>query len=182
MKSNLKKQEKGFTIIEVLIVLAIAGLIMLVVFLAVPSLQRNSRNTQRKNDVSLVTGALQEAINNSNGSLPAAAAAPAVVTQTSRTQLPTLNYAWVASGAAATALPATINPDTILIRNGMKCNDANGGGTAFVDPGTDTTTIATTVGNANTNIATLTGATSRTAVVIYSIERNGGFVAQCQNL
>jgi prepilin-type N-terminal cleavage/methylation domain-containing protein len=31
-----KRKEDGFTIIEVLIVLAIAGLIMLVVFLAVP--------------------------------------------------------------------------------------------------------------------------------------------------
>ena len=44
------KREEGFTIIEVLIVLAIAGLILLIVFLAIPALQRNSRNTQRKND------------------------------------------------------------------------------------------------------------------------------------
>jgi prepilin-type N-terminal cleavage/methylation domain-containing protein len=35
MYKKLRKQEKGFTIIEVLIVLAIAGVIMLVVFLAV---------------------------------------------------------------------------------------------------------------------------------------------------
>ena len=42
-----KKRAEGFTIIEVLIVLAIAGLILLVVFLAVPALQRNARNTQR---------------------------------------------------------------------------------------------------------------------------------------
>jgi prepilin-type N-terminal cleavage/methylation domain-containing protein len=50
MLHNLKKRNEGFTIIEVMIVLAIAGLIMLVVFLAVPALQRNSRNTQRNND------------------------------------------------------------------------------------------------------------------------------------
>ncbi|HPW47952.1 MAG TPA: prepilin-type N-terminal cleavage/methylation domain-containing protein, partial [Candidatus Saccharibacteria bacterium] len=36
-----KKDQKGFTIIEVLIVLAIAALILLIVFLAVPALQRN---------------------------------------------------------------------------------------------------------------------------------------------
>ena len=63
----LSRNEKGFTIIEVMIVLAIAGLIVLVVFLAVPALQRNSRNTQRKNDVQAVLGAIQEWISN-NGS------------------------------------------------------------------------------------------------------------------
>jgi prepilin-type N-terminal cleavage/methylation domain-containing protein len=40
MKINILKNKEGFTIIEVLIVLAIAGLIMLVVLLAVPGLQR----------------------------------------------------------------------------------------------------------------------------------------------
>lgn len=69
---NLKKDNKGFTIIEVLIVLAIAGLIMLVVFLAVPALQRNARNTQRKADVSAVLGGLSEYSNNNGGSFPGA--------------------------------------------------------------------------------------------------------------
>lgn len=69
-KIKLGKQQKGFTIIEVLIVLAIAGLIVLIVFLAVPALQRNSRNTQRKNDVSAVMGAIQEHVNNNSGKLP----------------------------------------------------------------------------------------------------------------
>lgn len=69
MKSKLRNQ-KGFTIIEVLIVLAIAGLILLIVFLAVPALQRNSRNTQRKNDVAAVLGAAAEFSNNNNGTTP----------------------------------------------------------------------------------------------------------------
>ncbi|HSH18089.1 MAG TPA: type II secretion system protein [Candidatus Saccharimonadales bacterium] len=62
--------QKGFTIIEVLIVLAIGGLILLIVFLAVPALQRNSRNTQRKNDVSSLLSAMTESANNNGGSLP----------------------------------------------------------------------------------------------------------------
>src|SRR5216110_1960554 len=72
MHAKLKqlKQQKGFTIIEVMIVLAIAGLIMLIVFLAVPALQRNSRNTQRKNDVARVLGGIQEYASNQNGFLP----------------------------------------------------------------------------------------------------------------
>jgi prepilin-type N-terminal cleavage/methylation domain-containing protein len=74
MLHNLKKKDEGFTIIEVLIVLAIAGLILLIVFLAVPALQRNSRNTQRKNDIASVLGAVNEWSNNQGGKLPATAA------------------------------------------------------------------------------------------------------------
>lgn len=65
------KREKGFTIIEVLIVLAIAGLILLVVFLAVPALQRNARNTQRTTDAGNILSAVSEYIGNNNGQLPA---------------------------------------------------------------------------------------------------------------
>lgn len=71
MLTKTKKQE-GFTIIEVMLVLAIAGLIMLIVFLAVPALQRNSRNTQRKNDASAVLSAVGEYVGNSSGKLPTA--------------------------------------------------------------------------------------------------------------
>ncbi len=64
---NLKKKTEGFTIIEVLIVLAIAGLIMLIVFLAVPALQRNQRNTSRNNDASRIATAINECLANRNG-------------------------------------------------------------------------------------------------------------------
>ncbi len=71
MLSNIKKRkEEGFTIIEVLIVLAIAGLILLVVFLAVPALQRNARNTQRREDVSNIMAGVSEYVSNNNGRLP----------------------------------------------------------------------------------------------------------------
>lgn len=70
MLSPKHKRQDGFTIIEVLIVLAIAGLIMLIVFLAVPALQRNSRNTQRRNDVSSLLSGVSEFVNDNNGQLP----------------------------------------------------------------------------------------------------------------
>ena len=73
MKSKLRNQ-KGFTIIEVLIVLAIAGLILLIVFLAVPALQRNSRNTTARNEAASVLGAANEFMSNNNGKAPAASA------------------------------------------------------------------------------------------------------------
>lgn len=64
------KQQKGFTIIEVMIVLAIAGLIMLIVFLAVPALQRSSRNTNRKEDASRLASSVSTFVSNANGDLP----------------------------------------------------------------------------------------------------------------
>lgn len=64
------KNKRGFTIVETLIVLAIVGAIMLVVFLAVPALQRNSRNTSLKNDVSNLISAISEFSTNHNGKLP----------------------------------------------------------------------------------------------------------------
>ena len=73
---NKVKQSKqqGFTIIEVMIVLAIAGLIMVVVFLAVPALQRNSRNTTLKNDASALAAGFSEYNGNNNGGVPASIA------------------------------------------------------------------------------------------------------------
>ena len=70
MKTDIKKQE-GFTIIEVLIVLAIAATILLLVFLAVPALNRRSANTKRANDVAAIGSAMQDYTSNHNGSLPA---------------------------------------------------------------------------------------------------------------
>lgn len=61
---------KGFTIIEVLIVLAIAGLILLIVFLAVPALQRNSRTTQLKNGAAAILSTTNEYVSNNNGAQP----------------------------------------------------------------------------------------------------------------
>lgn len=67
---KLKLNQKGFTIIEVMIVLVIAAVILLIVFLAVPALQRNSRNTQRKNDAANLLAGINEYASNHNGKLP----------------------------------------------------------------------------------------------------------------
>jgi prepilin-type N-terminal cleavage/methylation domain-containing protein len=73
MKNVYKqKRQEGFTIIEVLIVLAIAALILLIVFLAVPALQRNARNTQRKSDVANLASAVTNFEGNNSGAIPTA--------------------------------------------------------------------------------------------------------------
>ena len=64
-----KTNSKGFTIIEVVLVLAIAGLIFLMVFVALPALQRSQRDTQRRNDMSRVdTSLVQYQTNHSSSS------------------------------------------------------------------------------------------------------------------
>ena len=67
---NSSSQNPAFTIIEVVLVLAIAGLIFLMVFIALPALQRNQRDTQRKNDIGRVLTALQSYQSNNRGSIP----------------------------------------------------------------------------------------------------------------
>lgn len=60
----------GFTIIEVVLVLAIAGLIFLMVFIALPALQRAQRDSQRRNDLGKVTEAITNFQTNNQGRLP----------------------------------------------------------------------------------------------------------------
>ena len=60
----------AFTIIEVVLVLAIAGLIFLMVFIALPALQRNQRDTQRKNDMSRLKTTIDSYKSNNRGNLP----------------------------------------------------------------------------------------------------------------
>lgn len=114
-----KKNNKGFTIIEVLIVLAIAGLIMLVVFLAVPALQRNSRNTQRKNDVQLILGGINEYASNNNGANPTTLAAAQQGVKTSFYQTADITFA---TNNTAIASP---NTGGLYLNIGAKCNATN---------------------------------------------------------
>jgi prepilin-type N-terminal cleavage/methylation domain-containing protein len=145
MFSKIRKQSEGFTIIEVLIVLAIAGLIMLVVFLAVPNLQRNSRNSQRRSDVSSILGAVQEVMNNNNGSISS------ITSSAVNGAVGTLAYYDLSvSGNLTIRSSGTTNTtttDTIIIQTGAKCNGA--------DP-------------------TTTGANSRQLAILYSVEAGGG--------
>lgn len=70
MNARNTNGKNGFTIIEVVLVLAIAGLIFLMVFIALPALQRNQRDTARKQDMSRVQTAISSASSNNRGKLP----------------------------------------------------------------------------------------------------------------
>jgi prepilin-type N-terminal cleavage/methylation domain-containing protein len=75
--SNLLKKEKGFTLIEIVLVLAIAGLILVIVFLAVSGAQKNRRDTQRKSDNARLLSQVEAYASNNNGTYPPAGNFPA---------------------------------------------------------------------------------------------------------
>lgn len=64
------KNNKGFTIIEVMIVLTIAGLIMGIVFLALPSLQRTQKDTRRTNEINRFKADMEAFSVNNNSRYP----------------------------------------------------------------------------------------------------------------
>lgn len=151
------RKSEGFTIIEVMIVLAIAGLIMLIVFLAVPALQRNAHNTSIRNDVAGVLAAVNEYVNNNGGVNPTTVAVASNVATVSGgvgTNPSTAKVGYLTSGSwstnTGTAVPA--NPGVIVVVQGVVCNATNTG-------------------------STTSGATSRNYAALFRLE---GGAAQCQ--
>ena len=53
-----------------MIVIAVAALIIVLVLVAAPALQRNARNTQRRNDIGAIKGQLTTVFNNNNNTYP----------------------------------------------------------------------------------------------------------------
>ncbi len=153
---NAQHKEKGFTIIEVVLVLAIAGLIFLMVFIALPALQRSQRDTQRRDDVSTFISQLTSYATNNRGSVPADATALGT--------FKTGYLKWAADATGEFKDPKTgvgyviTYGDTaptvdgaISYRNGRVCNGES---------------------------MTATGATARSAAVVIKLEGSGFF---CQS-
>lgn len=99
-----KKMKKGFTLIEIVIVLAIAALIMVVVFLAVQGAQRAQRDNFRKDVVNRAAAAVQAYKGNNNGNNPTAPANIANYVPNSSSQGITIAFP---AGNAAQTCPAS---------------------------------------------------------------------------
>ena len=69
MKLGVKK---GFTIIEVVLVLAVAGLIFTMVFIALPALQRSQRDNTRRDDMINFIAKVKNYQQSNRGALPGA--------------------------------------------------------------------------------------------------------------
>ncbi len=164
--------EAGFTIVEVLIALATAGLIFIIIFNAIPGLVRNSHNNQRKQDVTAVLGAISQYELRNSGNLPSSytvlTGAPGAPTfgegviklsyydATNITVSPQTPTAFGSTNSYS-SIPGGGGPDSIFITNFMVC-----------DPSTQT---------ANT-----TGAGYRDIVALYDIETSSGVAFKCQQL
>ncbi len=162
MRTSLKNRTSGFTIIEVLIVLAIAGLIMLIVFLAVPALQRNSRNTTSRNEAAGLLGAVSEFTSNNNGKLPAASVSSTSGSDAEKVfaNAKTQNILTITvEGEAGTTVPSTTSA---VIATQAKCASAT----------------ATTVDAAGRASITSAGA-GRQVAIIYRIENSSGDILAC---
>lgn len=156
-KLTHKGNHKGFTIIEVLIVLAIAGLIMVVVFLAVPALNRNSHNSQYKTEANNLLGAYQEVSNNAGGgALTTGTSAAAGDAQSVR------DAANVKTLTDVSITAQTTNAQTPVLASGA----------VFV--------LQSKCTSQNSNVPA--NGTSRNVALIYAIETTSGSGYQCVNL
>lgn len=111
-----KSNTKGFTIIEVVLVLAIAGLIFLVVFLALPALQRSQRDNQRHSDVSRAMSQISAYQSNNQGSVP-----------TDQTSLTKFISGYLTSGSQQFNDPFTGNAYNFLYQSALTTTVANTG-------------------------------------------------------
>lgn len=158
MKKEYKqKREQGFTIIEVMIVLAIAAVILLIVLLAVPALQRSSRNTQRKNDVASMLTAVNNYVANHNSTFPASGQFSTAFPDTPNLAYYTTpaNLTWT-NQSSPTAPGDPASADKVHVVNNATC-DSTGTG------------------------AQTSGANTRSIVAVYDIETSSGTPQeQCQ--
>jgi len=167
MLKNLQKtkSQKGFTIIEVLIVLAIAGLIMVVVFLAVPALQRSGRNNALNTDANNILTAVGNYSSSNGGTLPASLNGAASAT---------------ASGGVLTIGASGTNQETAKVDSGAATVYLNGTTITSASP---IGTIQIVTGTAGTCNSTGTGLGSagspRSYAVLYVAESGSGNILKC---
>jgi len=157
---NVQKQTKGFTIIEVVLVLAIAALIFLMIFIALPALQRGQRDTARKQDLGTVAAAVNDYTANHRGNVPPAAGQVVSSEDTS------LSVTAVNLGIKNLSQLDPLKMSTVV-------------GTTTSPTDKDAVKIATGAVCADDNSATTTGASRRQSAVLILLESGSKF---CQDV
>lgn len=177
MSNVLKKirhptDSSGFTIVEILIVLAIAGLIMLIIFEAIPALTRSSRNNQRKQDVTTILQVVSQHELNNSGDFPEACGTGYSTCKTASSSSllyyatltyydPTTDEVNIHPETEATApstLPAANNINEVDVYDFEEC-----------------------IGGVQ-NTASNVGADYSDIVALYAVETGTGVLGQCQQL
>jgi len=156
-----KFNNKGFTIVETLIVLAIAATIIIVVLLAVPALQRQSRNTATKVGAGAIASGWTAEVGNANGGTMSVTGATGSITiNTAPYKVNTGIKTLTAAAAAATKVTYNATTNSVTgVAGDTLTNNSIALYTSGVCPATATgTSITPTVG------------TSSQAAIVYSIE------------
>jgi type IV pilus assembly protein PilA len=148
---NRINNNKGFTIIEVVLVLAIAGLIFLMVFIALPALQAGQRDTARKSDVSNVASAVTSYASANRGKFPTAgtgldAQLGAVAGSPKSYSSLSNNISSVVVNTTTDGGEVTVTDGVITVYTGTKCSPT----------AANTSTKTTLVGGTNREFATVT--------------------------
>ena len=69
-RKPIANRSAGFTIVETMLVVAVAGMIMLITIMAIPALQRSSHNNSRRQDVQAILDAVSHYKLNNSGCMP----------------------------------------------------------------------------------------------------------------
>lgn len=157
------KNESGFTIIEVMIVLAVASLIMLIVLLAVPALQRSTRNTNRTADATKIASAVSECLSNRNSVVGSCNGSTSTFLSGSAQTLDTTSLKQLTSVSVSTSSPATITA---------------GDGTFPADSASAKVFFGEKCATDGSS-STATGANASQFVVIFNNEGGSGNVPRC---
>lgn len=153
---KITNSKKGFTIIEVVLVLAIAGMIFLVVFLAVPQLQESRRDTQRRSDVARIMSQLESYASNNNGNYP--------------------DEDCAAGGDIPTFEDNYLEDNTFVSPSGGTYALVCGGGNQDIDEGSDTEDVAYAKGAlCDGETSDTAGANSRNVTLQIELEGGGVF-------
>jgi len=146
-----KGGNKGFTVVETLIVLAIAATIIIVVLLAVPSLQRQSRNTAAKVAAGAIASGWTAEVGNANGGAVSVSASLNIMYLNGATYSANKGIkVFTATGTGGTtkvtygtqsitgAAADAISSNTVVLYTGVTCPSPNTGSSLTMQTGTST--------------------------------------------
>ena len=158
-----KLNNKGFTIVETLIVLAIAATIIVVVLLAVPALQRQSRNTATKVGATNIASGWTAEVGNANGTTFSVTGGSGTITINKGTYNVNAAITTKSAGAASDGTTkVTYNATTNLV-TGVAADTLTNNSIALYTSGTCPTT-------ATGNVLAVGYGSATQAAIVYSIE------------
>lgn len=145
-----------------MIVLAIAGLMLMIILLAIPALQRNSRNNQRRQDIQVILQAVSNYELNNSGNVPGTLSLKTFLDSYDKSKVtyyaPDKISSTVQSVSSRADKPVVTDSDVVQVYNYERCDTGTPGA------------------------ATIAGAGYDDVVALFAVETASGVSSQCQQL